>query len=136
MQSNSEIVQNHRDVRSSRRPALDALFAPKSVALIGATEAPGSVGRSVMENLRAFDGAVYPVNPKRGRVLGVKAFPSIAAMPERVDLAVIATPAATMPGIVGECADAGVKSAVIISAGFKECGAVTCESSVRIVLGS
>ena len=103
--------------------ALDALFAPKSVALIGATESAGSVGRAVMENLRAFAGRVYPINPKRDRVFGVKAFASIAALPERVDLAVIATPAATVPDITGECARAGVRAAVIISAGFKECGA-------------
>ena len=121
MQSSPEIV--HRNREPSRRLALDALFAPKSVALIGATEARGSVGRALMENLRSFEGAVFPVNPNRERVLGVKAFPSVAAVPERVDLAVIATPAATVPGIVGECAAAGVRSAVIISAGFKECGA-------------
>ena len=128
-----EIVDLSRPLLPSRRSALDALFAPKSVALIGATDAAGSVGRALMENLRAFDGALYPVNPKRERVLGVKAFPSIAAVPDPVDLAVIVTPAATVPRIVGECAEAGVRGAVIISAGFKECGAagVALEREIR-----
>lgn len=98
------------------------MFAPKSVALIGATESLGSVGRALMENLRAFSGAVYLVNPKRSTVLGQKAFSKIGDVPGDVDLAVIATPAATVPSIVGECAAASVKGAVIISAGFKECG--------------
>lgn len=124
-----QITSNRREaadrppgLRSSGPSALDALLAPKSVALIGATEAAGSVGRAVLENLRAFGGRVYPVNPKRDQVLAQKAYRSIAALPEVVDLAVIVTPAATVPAIVGECARAGVKSAVIISAGFKECG--------------
>ncbi len=111
-----------RDFRPSQGSALEALFAPQSVAVIGATEAAGSVGRAVLENLCAFAGPVYPVNPKRDRIFGHRAYPSIAALPEAVDLAVIVTPAATVPAIVGECARAGVKSALIISAGFKECG--------------
>ncbi len=100
-----------------------AIFSPHAIAVIGATEAPGSVGRAVMENLASFPGAVYPINPKRPTVLGRPAFKSIAASPGPVDVAVIVTPANTVPGVVRECADAGVPSAVIISAGFKECGA-------------
>jgi acetyltransferase len=108
---------------ASRAPALDAMLSPRSVAVIGATDAPGSVGRALMENLRPFPGSVFPVNPKRTSVLGNKCSASIAALREPVDLAIIATPAATVPRIVGECAAAGVRGAVIISAGFKECGA-------------
>jgi acetyltransferase len=106
-----------------RRPNLEAMLNPRSVALIGATETPNSVGRTIMENLRAFDGKVYPINPKRQDVLGVKAFPKIGETPERVDLAVISTPAVAVPGLISECAAAGVKGAVVISAGFKEIGA-------------
>jgi len=102
--------------------ALDFLFAPKSVAIVGATDREGSVGRAVLENLRGFKGAVYPVNPRHPTLLEIPAFPSVAAIPARVDLAVIVTPAPTVPGIVGECARAGVKGAVILSAGFKEIG--------------
>jgi acetyltransferase len=105
-----------------RRPILKAMLNPKTVALIGATEAPGSVGRTMMENLLSFGGVVYPINPKRSSVLGVETLPSIAAVPNPVDLAIIATPAATVPLVVKECAAAGVKGAVIISAGFRECG--------------
>lgn len=103
---------------------LDAIFKPKTVALIGATENPGSVGRTVMHNLLAtsFGGEVFPVNPKRPEVLGVKAYPNIASVPKKVDLAVIVTPAKAVPQLIGECADAGVPAAVIISAGFKEMG--------------
>ncbi len=98
------------------------MLNPKSVALIGATEAPGSAGRTLMENLRSFGGALFPVNPKITSVLGVKTFSGIADIKSPVDLAIIATPAITVPDVVSECAAAGVKGAVIISAGFRECG--------------
>jgi acetyltransferase len=103
---------------------LQALFTPRSVALVGATEKPDSVGLTVLKNLTAspFGGAVYPVNAHRADVLGIKAYPSIAAVPFHVDLAVIVTPAATVPGIIRECVDAQVNAAIIISAGFKETG--------------
>src|SRR5260221_8690274 len=110
------------DLLSHRRPALNAMFAPESVAVIGATERPGSVGRALLENLKSYRAPVYPVNRKQHRVLGVPAFPEIGAIPDHVDLAIIATPAATVPDLVEECAAAGVTGAVIISAGFRECG--------------
>ncbi|MBD2576296.1 bifunctional acetate--CoA ligase family protein/GNAT family N-acetyltransferase [Oscillatoria sp. FACHB-1406] len=110
-------------LRSEHRP-LDAIFAPKSVAVIGATERQGSVGRIVLWNLisNSFGGTVYPVNPKRHSVLGIKAYPSIAEIPEQVDLVAIAIPAASVPGTIQECVDAGVKGAIVLSAGFKEIG--------------
>ena len=113
-----------RTGRSASRSGLDAIFAPRTVAVVGATEKAGSVGRSVFSNLRngAFAGNVFPVNPKRAEVLGVVAYPTIASVPGPVDLAVIVTPAPGVPGLIGECVDAGVKGAVIISAGFKEIG--------------
>src|SRR5258708_4040874 len=110
------------DLLSHRRPALNAMFAPESVAVIGATERPGSVGRALLENLKSYRAPVYPVNRKQHRVLGVPAFPKIGAIPDHVDLAIIATPAATVPDVVEECAAAGVIGAVVISAGFTECG--------------
>ena len=69
-----------------------------------------------------FGGPVFPVNPRRASVLGVKAYPDLAAVPEPVDLAVVVTPAPTVPGVVRRCAEAGVKGAIVISAGFKELG--------------
>ena len=89
----------------------------------------------MLENLLKgqFPGAIYPVNPKRDQVLGVKAYPSILAVPEKVDLAVIVTPPATVPGIIHDCAQAGVPGAVIISAGFKETGAAGLELERQVL---
>ena len=94
------------------------------MAVIGATETQGTVGRTILWNLISspFGGTVFPVNPKRPSVLGIKAYPTIADVPEQVDLAVIITPATSVPGIIGDCVKAGVKGAIIISAGFKETG--------------
>ncbi|HEV3260153.1 MAG TPA: bifunctional acetate--CoA ligase family protein/GNAT family N-acetyltransferase [Gemmataceae bacterium] len=113
------------DVLRSRDQRLGVLFSPRTVAVIGATDAPGSVGRTILWNLISspFGGTVFPVNPKRPGVLGIRAYPAITAVPAAVDLAVIVTPAAAVPAIVGECVAAGVKGAIIISAGFKETGA-------------
>jgi predicted CoA-binding protein len=101
---------------------LDFFFAPRGVAVIGATEKSGSAGRNILWNLISspFGGAVYPVNSRRSNVLGIKAYASIAEVPDPVDLAVIVTPAATVPGIVRECAKRGLKGAIVISAGFRE----------------
>ena len=117
------------------RAALDAIFSPKSVAVIGATERPGSVGRTLIRNLVAnpFGGVVFPVTPTRSSVLGIKAYPSVAAVPERVDLAVVVTPAPSVPGVVAECVQAGVKGAIVISAGFKETGADGVELERRVL---
>jgi acetyltransferase len=111
-------------LRSEHRP-LDAIFAPKSVAVIGATDRVGSVGRIVLWNLlsNSFGGTVYPVNPKRHSVLGIKAYPTIADIPEPVDLAIIATPASTVPGVIRQCIAAEAKGAIVLSAGFREVGA-------------
>ena len=92
------------------------------MAVIGASEKPGGVGRALFENLGTFSGALYPVNGQRDTVFGKKAYKNIASVPTQVDLAVIATPAATVPGIIRECVAAGVKAAIVISAGFKEAG--------------
>ena len=88
---------------TSRHP-LDYIFSPKSVAVVGATEAEGSVGRSVLHNLIAskFPGPLYPVNPKRPTVLGLKAYPSIGALPEPVEVAVVVTPAVAVPKVISD----------------------------------
>ncbi len=115
---------------------LDVFFAPKTVAVIGATETPNTVGRTILWNLVSspFGGTVFPINPKRPSVLGVKAYKDIADVPEAVDLAVIVTPAATVPGIVRDCAAEGVKAAVVISAGFKEIGPAGAELERQILV--
>ena len=116
-----------------RRGPLGTFFAPRTIAVIGASGKDGSVGRSLLENLYEFDGRVFPVNPRHSSVLRVPAFPRVGAVPRQVDLAVIATPAKTVPGIVRECAEAGVKAAIVHSAGFKESGAEGAELERQIL---
>src|SRR5918998_283880 len=121
------------DVLGYERIGLDAIFRPETVAVIGATDRPGSVGRTIMWNLvsNPFGGTVFPVNEGRQNVLGIKAYPRISKVPARVDLAVIAAPAPAVPGIIGECVEAGVEGAIIISAGFRETGAEGAELERR-----
>jgi acetyltransferase len=109
---------------TAERRILDFFFSPKTVAVIGASEKLDSVGRTILWNLigSPFGGTVYPVNPKRHSVLGIKAYPRVGEIPEPIELAVIATPAATVPGIIRECGESGAKGAIIISAGFREAG--------------
>ena len=108
----------------SQDNGLDALFAPKSIALIGATDREGSVGQSLAKNLSAFTGTLFFINANKPTVCGRTAYPNLASIGEsaRVDLAVIATPAARVPATLRECAQAGVKAAIVISAGFREAG--------------
>ena len=99
---------------------LDAVFRPRSVAVIGASERAGSIGRIVLENLAnaGFAGEIFAVNPRHASVLGRPAYASVAALPHAPDLAVIATPAATVPQLVGELAERGTRAAVVIAAGL------------------
>mmetsp|Transcript_22634 Transcript_22634/g.37938 ORF Transcript_22634/g.37938 Transcript_22634/m.37938 type:complete len:828 (+) Transcript_22634:111-2594(+) len=101
---------------------LDCFFRPRGVALIGATDKVGSVGKTVLQNLIAspFGGTVYPINPTRANVLGVKAYTKVSAVPDVVDLAVVCIPAARVPEVVEDCGKKGVKGIIIISAGFQE----------------
>src|ERR1700674_5323460 len=110
---------------SRTRSALESFFTPASVAVIGATEREGSVGRTILGNLvhSSYSGHVFAVNPKHAELRGTKCYLSVAPLPESVDLAVIVTPAVTVPGVVRQCVDAGARSAIVISAGFKERGA-------------
>jgi acetyltransferase len=108
----------------SRHPGLESIFLPRSVAVIGATDREGTVGRSIVSNLleSKFPIKVYAVNPSHSEVLGIKTYKQIGDIPGGVDLAVVVTPAHTVPQVIGECVDADVKSAVVISAGFRERG--------------
>lgn len=114
---------------TQKQPTLDVFFAPKTVAVIGADDQPSSVGRKVLWNLISspFGGTVYPVNRKRSSVLGIHAYNALADVPEPIDLAVVVTPAETVPDIIDECVDAGVKGVIITSVGFKEYGSAGAE---------
>jgi len=127
--------ESAHDILRPRRAPLNAFFAPQNVAVIGASEKEGSVGRTILWNLisHPFGGTVFPVNPNRPRVLGIKAYPNVAAVPGQVDLALIATPAPTIPGIIRECVDAGVQGAIILSAGFKETGPAGVDLEQRVL---
>ncbi|MBE9169589.1 bifunctional acetate--CoA ligase family protein/GNAT family N-acetyltransferase [Pleurocapsales cyanobacterium LEGE 06147] len=112
------------DILRSERQPLSAIFAPQTIAAIGATDRPGSVGRTLLRNLLGsdFGGIVFPINPHYRSVLGVKAYPQLKDVSDPIDLAIIATPAPTVPGLIDECIAAGVKGAIVISAGFRETG--------------
>ncbi len=103
---------------------LDKIFNPKSVAIIGASDVEGSVGYAIVKNLttQGYKGKVYYVNIRKPEILGVRTYPTVMEVPEPVDLAMIATPAKTVPDVIEECGQAGVKGTIIISAGFKEIG--------------
>jgi acetyltransferase len=112
------------DVYRSESHPLDPLFLPQSVAVIGASERAGSVGRSVLWNLLSspFGGTVFPVNAKRPNVLGIKAYPSVRDLPDKVDLVVLTTPADSVPDLIAESVELGIPAAIVISAGFREHG--------------
>ena len=103
---------------------LTPLFEPKSIAIIGASETPGSVGATLVRNMldTSYQGKLYFVNPKHATVFGQKSYDSVEAIPQRLDLAVICTKATTVPGIVDACGRAGTRTAIVISSGFAETG--------------
>jgi len=103
---------------------LTALFTPQNIALFGASDRENSVGGVVYRNLisSGFEGQIYAINPKHKNVQGQKAYPSLSSVPNVVDLAVVATPASTIPGIVEACGEQGIKMMLILSAGFRETG--------------
>ncbi|HEY6579829.1 MAG TPA: bifunctional acetate--CoA ligase family protein/GNAT family N-acetyltransferase [Rubrobacter sp.] len=123
------------DVLGYERQQLDAIFRPETVAVIGATDRPGSVGRTIMWNLVSspFGGTVFPVNSRRPSVLGIKAYASVSEVPAKVDLAVVVAPGPAVPGIIGECVEAGVECAIIISAGFRETGPEGAELEEQVL---
>jgi acetyltransferase len=122
-------------VLHGRSRPLDAIFAPRTIAVIGATDKEGSVGRTIFANLigSSLGRTIFPVNPKRPDVLGVKAYPRVSEVPGPIDLAVVVTPAATVPDVIGECASAGVRGAIVISAGFKEIGVAGADLERRVL---
>ena len=113
------------------------MLDPKSIALIGATEADGTVGRTIMENLMRSSGrALFPINPNHAAVFDIPCLPHIGAIPEPVDLVVVATPANTVPDVLLECAKAGAHGAIVVSAGFGEIGkeGVALEKRIKKIL--
>lgn len=103
---------------------LDYIFKPRSIAVIGASDTFRKWGYLMVERplKTGFKGSIYPINPNKAEILGLPTYPSVSAVPGAIDLAVLTTPAATIPGLLRECVEKGVKGAVVISAGFAEVG--------------
>jgi acetyltransferase len=117
---------------------LDSIFYPKSIAVIGASRQPGTVGHSLLANIIGshIQGIVYPVNPKAKGILGVKAYPSVKDIPDKIELAVIIVPSRLVPLVLEECGQEGIKGVIIISAGFKEIGGdgIELEKTVKDII--
>ncbi|MGC8796176.1 acetate--CoA ligase alpha subunit [Thermodesulfovibrio sp.] len=104
-------------------PMLDFIFNPDSIAVVGASAEEKKVGNAVLKNLiNGYSGKIYPVNPSRTQILSLPCYPSVSAIPDKVDLAIIVIPAKAVAETLKDCARAGVKGVVVITAGFKEVG--------------
>jgi acetyl-CoA synthetase (ADP-forming) alpha subunit (EC 6.2.1.13)/branched-chain acyl-CoA synthetase (ADP-forming) alpha subunit (EC 6.2.1.-) len=111
---------------------MDALFNPRSIAVIGASKTPGKIGHAILTNIvkYGFRGRVYPVNPKYDEIEDLKCYPTVLDIPDEIDLAIIVIPAEQVPKAVGEAGAKGAKVAVVISSGFKEAGRADLEESL------
>ncbi len=103
---------------------LNGLLKPKSIAVVGASATPGKIGYTVVKNLldSGYEGPIYPINPKRDEILGLKAYPSVLDVPEPIDAAVIVIPARYVVQVAEECGKKGVKGLIVIASGFSEMG--------------
>lgn len=104
------------------QPAMEAIFKPKTIAVIGASDNPAKLGSHVMRSLTEgnYPGRIYPVNPGKGEILGIKTYPSLLDIPDEIDLSIIVLPAEQVPPTIRECHEKGVRGIVLITAGFKE----------------
>ncbi len=120
---NGVILSEMRD-RAAATASLRPFFRPRSVAVVGASRDPSSIGYRLLDALvtNHFQGPVYPVNPKASVIGGIRAYPTVRDLPEPVDLAVIAVPREAVPTVVDDCAARGVRAIVVITAGFAEVG--------------
>ena len=110
--------------QTRQNPMLEHFFSPSSVAVIGASQNPAKIGHEILNNIvqYGYGGAVYPINPKAQEILGHAAYANLAAVPDKIDLAVVAVPPKGVMEVLEQCGDKGIDSAVIITAGFKETG--------------
>src|SRR5437867_10483417 len=114
---------------------LDAIFSPRSIAVIGASRHPGKIGYEILRNLivNEYQGILYPVNPNAVGIHGIRAYPSIRDVPEPVDLAVVTVPADLALEAAEACGKKGVKGLVVITAGFREVGGIGIEREARLL---
>jgi acetyl coenzyme A synthetase (ADP forming)-like protein len=118
----SEELSNTKEAKGESESSPEATFNPDSIAVVGASSNPNKVGYAVLRNLLFFPGRVYPVNPNRKEILGLSVYPSIASIPDKVDLVVVTVPGEMVPDIIDEAGKKDIKLAVVISAGFRETG--------------
>jgi len=115
--------------------SLDTFFNPKSVAVIGASREEKKIGHIILKNfINGFKGKIFPINPKADEIEGLKCYPKISEINEEIDLAVIAIPAQFVPDVLEECGRKGVKSAIIVSGGFKEVGRADLEERLKQIV--
>jgi acetyl coenzyme A synthetase (ADP forming)-like protein len=114
---------------------LDPILKPRSVAVIGASRSANTIGHEILANIvkYGFTGSVFPVNPNAATIHSIKAYPTVSAIPDPIDLAVIVVPRDRVLGVAEECAHKGVRGLVVISAGFKEVGGEGVEAERRLV---
>ena len=117
--------------------ALDALFSPRAVAVIGASSRELTIGYRIIENLLdfGFSGSIYPVNPKGGEIRGLKAYPSILDAPDPVDVAHVVIKSTYVPACLEDCAKKGVQAAIVNTAGFREI-ALPPRGGIRVVVNA
>lgn len=129
-----QVAKSSPEGRISTAEGLDAIFRPRSVAVIGASRRPGSIGRQVFTNLleRDFRGPVFPVHPKEKVIQSIKAYPTVIEVPDEVDLAVIIVPRDHVIDVAKQCGMKGVRGLVVISAGFKETGAAGARREIEL----
>jgi len=113
-------------------PQLDALFKPKSIAVVGASRKPGKIGYEILRNLieYGYKGKIYPVNPQAKEILGLKCYKSVKDVPDEIDMAVISIPAQIILDVVKDCGEKGIKALVVITSGFSEVGNVELEEKL------
>ncbi len=114
---------------------LDGFFKPASVAVIGASRTPGSLGKMFIESLLKYEftGKIYPVNPKADVIDGLKCYPSVDALPDGTDMAVILVRKELAPGALEQCGEKGIKNVIVITAGFKEVGGEGIEREKKLI---
>ncbi|WP_207061168.1 acetate--CoA ligase family protein [Motiliproteus sp. SC1-56] len=120
---------------SQQKSALHGFLAPNSIAIVGASADPTKRGYKAIVGLQegGFAGEIYPINPKASEILGLKAYPSLSDLPKGADLALMCTPASSIPGLLRECGRVGVKGAVILASGFGETGAAGAKLEAEVL---
>ena len=132
---NNELKKNSISKAKPNTTSMESFFTPKSVALVGASATPGKIGNSVLDALgkQDYKGKVYPINPKQTSILGLKCYPSLDAITEKIDLVVICVDLSACGEIMKTCAKKGIHNVVIVSGGGKELGGdrATMEAEVK-----